>query len=303
MSDRLSLTILGGFLGSGKTTWLRHQLHAGRYANAHLIVNEAAEEPVDDRLLTRSAGVTVIAGGCACCDAADRLVRTLRALCDARSAGRGPDHVLLETSGLADPARISAMVQADPVLTRHVTLSKVTVLVDAVEGAVRIALEPLARAQIGAADRVILTKTDKTGPGPLDRLRATIHALAPGAEVTSAVLGVQVPLGPFDPAARSLDIAQGPENPIQAHVIDVTATDWPGLSVWLSALIHARGHDIMRIKGIVDTPSGPLLLQSVGAQMQAPEPMRQATGRVVLIGRGTSQAALARSLAQWISPG
>jgi G3E family GTPase len=299
MSDRLSLTILGGFLGSGKTTWLRHQLHAGHYADAHLIVNEAAEEPVDDRLLTPAGGLTVLAGGCACCDAADRLAQTLRALCDARSAGRGPARVLLETSGLADPARISAMIHADPVLARHLSLSEIIVTVDAFDGPARIAVEPVARAQIGAADRVILTKTDRTGASPPDRLRASVHALAPGARVTAAVLGVEVSLGPADPAARPLDVAPGQDEPVQAHVLDVTGTDWPGLSVWLSALIHARGEDILRIKGVVDTPSGPLLLQSVGAHMQPPERLSQATNRLVLIGRGTSQSALAGSLARW----
>ena len=303
MSDRISLTILGGFLGSGKTTWLRHQLHGGFLADAHLIVNEAAEESVDDHVLSRAMGMTVLAGGCACCDALDRLTLTLHALCDARSSGRGPARIVLETSGLADPARISAMIGSDPILARHVTLSEIIVLVDAFEGPARIASEPLARAQVGAADRIILTKTDRAEAVPLDRLRASVRDLAPGAEVTAAVFGVSVPLGPVDPKARPVEIAPGQYNPIEAHVLDVTATDWPCLSVWLSALIHARGHDIMRIKGIVNTPSGPLLLQSVGGHMQVPERLAQATNQVVLIGRGTSKAALVRSLALWSDVG
>lgn len=295
----MRLTILGGFLGAGKTTWLRHQLHAGLYADTHLIVNEAAEEPVDGLLLSAAPGLTVLAGGCACCDGQDSLREALRALCDRRSAGQGPDTVLLETSGLADPGRIAALIRSDPVLVRHLTLAEVMVLVDAIEGPARIAAEPLARAQIRAADRIILTKTDHPEVRSLDRLRASLRDLAPGTGVTAAVLGVAVPLPPADPAARPLETGPGDGEPIRAHVIPLAGVDWPVLSVWLSALIHARGRDIMRIKGVVDTPAGPLLLQSVGAQMQPPERISATTGPLVLIGRGTTQAALSASLARW----
>jgi G3E family GTPase len=295
----LRLTILGGFLGAGKTTWLRHQLHAGLYADTHLIVNEAADEPVDGLLLKAASGLTVLAGGCACCDGQDLLRDALRALCDRRSAGQGPGAVLLETSGLADPGRIAAMIRADPVLARHLSLAGVIVLVDAVEGPARLATEPLARAQIRASDRIILTKTDRPDAPPLDRLRASLRDLAPGAGVTAAVLGVAAPLPAADPAARPLDIEPGDGPPIHAHVVSLAGVGWPALSVWLSALIHARGGDIMRIKGVVDTPAGPLVLQSVGAQMQPPERISAAAGDLVVIGRGTSQAELAASVARW----
>lgn len=299
MADRLRLTILGGFLGAGKTTWLRHQVFDGRFAKAHLIVNEAAAEPVDDRLLQHAAGMTVLSGGCVCCAAADRLCAALRGLCDARSAGHGPEEAVLETSGLAEPGRIAAMIAGDPVLARHLTLAEVIVLVDAAEGPARLATEPLARAQISAADRIILTRTDQT---PSQALRATLRLLAPGAEITAAEHGVAVPLPPVDPAARPIAVQDDSTTPIHAHVLDVSYTDWPTLSVWLSALIHARGRDLMRIKGVVMAPSGPLLLQSVGARMQLPERMAEATNRLVLIGRGTTEAALAASLRRWGGP-
>jgi G3E family GTPase len=299
MTEPFCLTILGGFLGAGKTTWLRHQLHAGLCADTHLIVNEAAVEPVDGFLLTAASGLTVLAGGCACCDGQDRLREALRALCDRRSAGQGPGAVLLETSGLADPGRIAALIHCDPVLARHMTLAEVIVLVDAVEGPARIALEPLARAQIMAADRIILTKTDRPDVFSLDRLRASLRDLAPGAEVSAAVLGVAVSLPTADPAACPIEIGPDERDPIQAHVVSVKGVGWPVLSVWLSALIHARGGDLIRIKGVVDTPAGPLLLQSVGAQMQPPERMEATTGHLVVIGRGTSQAELAGSMARW----
>src|SRR5436305_5206863 len=106
---RMALTVLGGFLGAGKTTWLRHQLHGGAFADAVVIVNEAAEVPVDD-LLLGARPMAVLAGGCACCAALDRLLTLLRELCDARVGGEpsGPraEALVLETSGLADPTPI-----------------------------------------------------------------------------------------------------------------------------------------------------------------------------------------------------
>ena len=65
---RLPLVIVSGFLGAGKSTWLRHQLHEGRFGRAHVIVNEAAETPVDDLLLSNAESLEVLAGGCACCE-------------------------------------------------------------------------------------------------------------------------------------------------------------------------------------------------------------------------------------------
>ena len=84
---RLRLTILGGFLGSGKTTWLRHQLHAGAFSDAFLIVNEAAETPVDDALLGRASKLGVLAGGCQL-HRPRQLVAELRRICDERSRYR-----------------------------------------------------------------------------------------------------------------------------------------------------------------------------------------------------------------------
>ena len=109
----MRLTVLGGNLGSGKTTWLRHQLHTGSFGAAHVLVNEAAETGVDDVLLQSPGGLTLLAGGCCCCTGQAALLHTLRALCDdrSRSAKRRLQRIVLETSGLADPAAIVAAIQ------------------------------------------------------------------------------------------------------------------------------------------------------------------------------------------------
>ena len=162
MSDgRLPLTLLGGALGSGKTTWARHQLYDGAFGTGvHVLVNEAAEVPVDDQLLARAEGVTVLAGGCVCCTGQQALLAALRDLCDRRSRGAGPERVLLETSGLADPGAIAACLRADPVLARHLRLDGILVAIDAVHALTQLAEDPLIHRQIAVADRLILTKVD-----------------------------------------------------------------------------------------------------------------------------------------------
>jgi G3E family GTPase len=159
---RMRLTVLGGYLGSGKTTWLRHQLHVGSFGAVHVIVNEAAETGVDDVLLAVASGLTLLAGGCSCCTGRQDLIDALRALCDQRSRlasdGKRLQRIVLETSGLANPGAIVAAIQGDPVLVNHIVIEQTIVVVDALHGLAQLQTEPLGRQQIGAADQLILSK-------------------------------------------------------------------------------------------------------------------------------------------------
>jgi G3E family GTPase len=299
----MRLTVLGGFLGSGKTTWLRHQLHHGLLADAFVIVNEAAETSVDDALLSRSAELAVVAGGCACCDARAELVALLRSICDRRVSGEGrrPDRIVIETSGLADPGPIVEAIRADPMLAYHIVISEIVVAVDAVYGLEQLRQEPLSRRQMELADRLIVTKLDKTAAAGLARLLATLRAINPGAAISGAVRGSDAALPNFsDIEAEALgEVGEGA--PIRALKLDIGEDiDWTAFSVWLSALIHARGDDILRVKGVVRTPAGRLLLQSVRRIVQSPEMLPDdETGddnRLVFIGRGFGVEQLAKSL-------
>jgi G3E family GTPase len=308
---RIGLTILGGFLGSGKTTWLRHQLYAGHYADADIIVNEAAEVPVDHALLTGGTGLSVLAGGCACCTGRAALVTLLRDICDARTRDDDAarvNRVVLETSGLADPAAIVAAVRADPVLVHHVVLTEVIVTVDALHGLDQLRSEPLGRCQTEVADRLILTKLDAVNPGDLARLCATLTALNPGAVQSGAIKGSAAALPAPDPAVapealrpQDGEAAKGPIFPVPVTIGgDV---DWTAFTVWLSALLHARGNDVMRVKGIVRTPAGRLLVQTVRRVVQSPEILPDGAetdtsrdGTIIVIGRGYAADDLHRSL-------
>jgi G3E family GTPase len=307
---RMRLTILGGFLGSGKSTWLRHHLHDGLLRNAMVVVNEAADTPVDDTLLAGSMRLRVLAGGCACCETRPALVTLLRDICDDRVGGDAStpriDRIVLETSGLADPARIADSIVTDPVLQHHIVVGEIIVTVDALHGLGHMRDEDLGRRQIETADTLVVTKVDAAEREPLRRLIATLQALNPGATLSGSVMGSPADL----PNASGVE----PENlpaadaetraRIEAATLELgEALDWPALTVWLSALIHARGDDILRIKGVVRTPRGRLLLQSVRRVVQSPEilPDEPATsdtrdGSLVFIGRHFTAGALARSL-------
>ena len=303
---RLRLTVLGGYLGSGKTTWLRHQLHVGSIGpHVHVIVNEAAETPVDDALLGQ---VTLLAGGCCCCAGQGALITALRRICDDRSREGGArlDRIVLETSGLADPGAIVAAIQGDPVLVNHILIGETLVAVDALHALSQLTTEPLGRRQVSAADRLILTKTDACPPTALAALRATLTLLNPGAAITAAVLGETVNLPPLPPdtAPASLpplpeDDSRGPILPTQVQIDP--GIDWSAFALWLSALLHARGDDLVRVKGVIRTPAGRLLLQTVRKVVQSPEilpdqPDPGQDNRIVFIGRGYRPVDLDRSL-------
>lgn len=300
---RIKLTVVGGFLGSGKSTWLCHQLHVGAFAGAHVIVNEAAETPVDQVLMQGAAGLSTLAGGCACCEGRDRLIALLRELADRRVSGAAIDRIVLETSGLADPAPIVAAIRNDPVLVHHILVSEVVVTVDALHGLGQLGAEPLGRAQVQLADRLVVTKVDAADTERLRITLATLRALNPTAEQSGAVHGSLAALPDFEgvaPLALS-EVVTG--EPIAAvKLVLGSDIDWTAFALWLSALLHARGDQVLRVKGVVRTPAGRLLLQSVRQTVQSPEILPE-DGRdggeddaVVVIGRGFSQEALRRSL-------
>jgi G3E family GTPase len=307
---RMRLTILGGFLGAGKTTWLRHQLHHGLAQDALVVVNEAAEVPVDNALLTRSSRLAVLAGGCACCEGREAFISLLRDVCDTRVSSDDPasriDRIVLETSGLADPGTIVDAIKSDPVLLHHIVVSEIVVSVDALHGLDQLRREPLGRRQVEIADRLVVTKVDAASEETLRPLLGTLRALNPGAAISGAAMGSSANLPEFGNEAGVFlpEFSGDPAAPITATTIDIDETiDWAAFSVWLSALLHARGDDIMRVKGVVRTPAGRLLLQSVRQVVQSPEILpdsgEEIDGKdnaIVIIGRGFDPKSLLPSL-------
>jgi G3E family GTPase len=190
-------------------------------------------------------------------------------------------------------------------LAYHIVISEIVVAVDAVYGLEQLRREPLSRRQMELADRLIVTKLDETDDAGLARLLATLRAINPGAAISGAVKGSEARLPDHSGIeAEALgEIGEGAGGaPIRALKLDIGEDiDWTAFSVWLSALIHARGDDILRVKGVVRTPAGRLLLQSVRKIVQSPEmlPDDRPLGddnSLVFIGRGFGADQLAKSL-------
>lgn len=303
-ADRLKLVIVGGYLGAGKTTWLRHQLFSGAFDHPHLLINEAAELAVDDALYAGRYPMTLLAGGCACCEGQADLLEALKTLCNTRSGeAEGRTRLaILETSGLADPAAIADAIRSDPMLAFHMALSEIIVLVDAQNAAAQLAGDPLGRAQIEAADRLILTKTDLASPEDVARLAATLRALNPDAPLLAQTRGETVPFdpSPADPLPLAGETA-APVCPVQITLPD--GLDWAAFAVWLSALLNTHGDDIVRVKGTVQTPAGRILLQGIRSHVQPPEILPDSDlardGTIVLIGRNIDADRVNRSLTRF----
>lgn len=298
------LTVFCGFLGSGKTTFLRHQLRTGALKPGALIINEAATVPVDPELLPGLA-VAVLSGGCACCTARERLIDLLRELLAATTPP--PAHILLETSGLADPGPIVAAIEAVPEFAGRLIVTEVVTFVDAVYGGDPLRQEPLARAQVAGAKALVLTKLDQCPPAVVAALAAGLQMLNPQAHLFGAVKGVDQALPPHADAMPE-DFAQpGAEHPtLQALTLALPpGTDWAVLSLWVAAVLQDRGDQMLRMKAVVRSSGRRMLLQTVRQSMQAPEilpeqPDAPGDGHLAILGRNLSADSLSRSLRRFV---
>jgi G3E family GTPase len=160
---RRPVTVVTGFLGSGKTTLLARVLSEPSMANTAVLVNEFGDVGLDHHLLRRVDERTVLLGsGCVCCTMREDLVGALMELLDLDQRGEISrlDRVVIETTGLADPAPILHTIYADPVLQHHFAVDLVLTTVDAVNGELHLDRNLESVKQVAAADKVVVTKTD-----------------------------------------------------------------------------------------------------------------------------------------------
>jgi len=276
--DRLGLTVITGFLGSGKTTLLRRALGSGR-RDVAVVMNEFAEEGVDQVLIGQAcARVVTISGGCACCERREELLQALRHILDDYERGRlaGLRHVMIETSGLADPLPIVTAVALDPVLRHHFELGSVVTVVDGQLGATQLDRHPEARRQALSADRIFVSKTDLAEPALVKALEAKLAGLAAFPDESAHTEKVASASMTFD---RPLD--------------------WVAFGVWLSLLVHAHGPRLLRIKGVVPAAGlGAIAINGVGHALYPPEHIEAPAilGRLVVIAQDLSAESITRSL-------
>src|SRR5438552_4438814 len=163
---RIPVTIVTGFLGSGKTTLVQRLLATPEGANTAVVVNEYGEIGIDHALLRSSSDVTVLLGnGCLCCNVRTDLQETLRGLFADRVRGAVPsfERVVIEMSGLADPGPVLQTFATDRGLGREFHLQALISVIDAVNGKGNIERMPEAKKQAALADRIVVTKSDLGG--------------------------------------------------------------------------------------------------------------------------------------------
>lgn len=211
-AERLPVSVLTGFLGSGKTTLLRELLRDPDFSETAVVINEFGEIGLD-HLLVESAreDMVVLSSGCLCCTVSGDMVATLRRLHQRRAAKEVPlfRRVVIETTGLADPAPILHTLMQDPMLAEVYRLDGVIATVDAVNGMAQLDRQMESVKQAAVADRLVLTKCDLAADTKV--LEERLRGLNPGAPILRAEAGRIDPHGLFDaglynPATKSLDV-------------------------------------------------------------------------------------------------
>ncbi|MDP9394299.1 MAG: GTP-binding protein [Actinomycetota bacterium] len=302
------LTVLSGALGSGKTTLLRRLLREPGLAGTYVVVNEFGDIGIDhDQLRWVSERVSLLPGACVCCAIRDDLVDTLLELLADEAAGRLPPmrRVVVETTGLADPAPVVATLLTSPVLRHHFRVDRVVVTVDATTPAPQRSAEWLQ--QVICADTIAVTKDDLVTQEVVASLGEMLRSVNPAALVTLA-RDVQL-----DVEQPGIPVAADVEPLGDEHLAGVAAgsasfdgtVEWAAFAVWVSALLHAHGDRVLRLKAILDTGgAGPVVVDGVQHVTYPPRHLPSWRGsprsQVVVITRELPPDRLLAALAEFV---
>ncbi|MFV8835067.1 GTP-binding protein [Aquisalimonas sp.] len=320
MAALTPVTVLTGFLGAGKTTLLNHLLSHPDLADSAVIVNEFGATELDHWLIQGGEEeIITLDQGCICCSLRGDLVGTLRRLFQRAAAGEIPRfrRVLVETTGLADPAPVAQILMQDPMLAMEARLDGIVTMVDAVHGGTTLREHPEAVRQAAMADRIVLTKTDLADDSDVDALEQQLRHAGAGAPVIRARHGAVDPtalletgpatgdgrhlrkwlqLGAFQP----LDDARSPSpapadgddsahGRIFSHVLHHDgAIPLRDLDAFLDTVCELHGRRLLRLKGIVrvtDEPERPAVVHAVRA-------LRHPVGRLSAWPGGVSDTAI-----------
>jgi G3E family GTPase len=298
----IPVSVLTGFLGSGKTSLLNALLKERALADTAVILNEFGEIGLDHLLVeTADEGILELSSGCLCCTIRGDLINTLEGLLRKRDNGRIKpfNRVVIETTGLADPAPVLHTIMAHPYLVLRYRLDGVIATVDAVNGAASLDAHEESVKQAAVADRIVLTKTDllegAAGKAMLKKLMARLSNLNPAAPILDAAKGEATSeklfnAGLYNPATKHPDVARWlrdeayesgyahghdhaqhdvnrHDDHIRAFTVAIDeAVSLSALEMFLDLLRGMHGPNLLRLKGVVrlkDDPEHPLVVHGV----------------------------------------
>lgn len=304
MAEFTPVTVVTGFLGAGKTTLLNHLLRLPGLARSVVLVNEFGEIGLDHLLMEKLDADTVLLNtGCLCCTVRGDLTRVLRQLLP-RARRDEIDRVIIETTGLADPAPILATLLRDPVAVGAYRLDGIVTVVDAVNGMAQLDAQPEAVHQVAVADRIVLSKTDLADRSDhfARDLRARLRRLNPGAVVVDAAFGPTriepafdlaglLGTGTFNAATKDPSVQMwlnqatrdGHDHTHDSNRHDArigtfafTFTDpvaWQDIKLALEGLAAVHGENLLRIKGILNLEGAARPVAIHGVQHLLHEPV------------------------------
>jgi G3E family GTPase len=289
--NRLPVALLSGFLGSGKTTLVNALLRDPRMAGTAVAVNEFGEIPLDRDLIDHGADKTVVmANGCLCCNLAGDMEDAVMRLFSRREGGEVPrfQRLVIEPSGLSDPAPIAQAILRNPVMSRAMRLAAIVTTVDAFFAEAQSARHPEFVKQVALADHLVLTKTDLAAAADVDRLRCALREQNPAAPILAGAHGAVdaaalFPPSFFDPASpdaaphRSGLFAEAVDpDHLGRHAVVSLSIDrplaWRAFEGWLRRVRIRHADRLLRVKGMLDIEGvdGPVVLQGVHHVLNAP---------------------------------
>ena len=277
----IPVSVITGFLGSGKTTLLNRMLAHPDMEETAVLINEFGEIGLDHLLVEQvSEDIVLLNSGCLCCTVRGDLVRSMRELFIRRVRAEVPAfrRVVIETTGLADPAPVIHTLISDPTLADRFRVDGIITTVDAVHGGGQLDRHSEAVKQAAVADRIVVTKSDIAEVDALDALGERLKRLNPGALMIRAIQGDVAPrvlldAGLYDPATKSADVrgwlnAEAyTQQDGHHHHHDVNRHDdrigafcmiveepvrWEGFVTFLEALLATHGENILRLKGVLN---------------------------------------------------
>lgn len=320
---RIPVVFVTGFLGSGKTTLIANILGQPGFNGTLVVVNEFGEVGIDHDLLEASSeDVVLLANGCLCCTIRGNLVDTLLDALDQVGGYRLRrfDRVVVETSGLADPAPVLGFLLGDVRWQARFKLAGVVTVCDGAAGVDALDRFPEAASQVRHADRIVITKGDIASTGMLDALVARLHRLNPDAErlnvdrgaiAAARILDLEsVAAGASD--VSSIDRARHDDEDVAEAVLrghgvvrrtfTLPPLDRAALTEMVAALRAAAGPDVLRIKGLarLSDDARIAVIQGAMSSIAVPDlrPVRlQGPGRLVVLAQGEGADRVDRALA------